>query len=283
MEAQEMAVEGQGVETPVDAPEASPATEQPGGDDQSASGDGSLNQKSENRFQKLLSENKRYRDREREFEDFKRANEAGINFHQALSKQNPQALQVLIELNDLMLKQGRSPDQIRKVIQDFVKQEQVNPYADYDKPIQELAQKTLSAEEKVEKILQEIESYKKSEVTTHQQMLDHEFDRRLVQDGFISKEGTFNELEVFLVSNAVRTLLDKYAKNPDKPTLEEMDKAYDLVKQTLHKQGGKALKSVSKTPSAPPSGTKKGQMVTPAKGAKGKALSIEEMVAMMPD
>jgi len=89
--------------------------------------------------------------------------------------------------------------------------------------------------------------------------VDDHFDSLLEKDGFVKPNGQVDEDIVNMYSTHVRSLLDNFAQNPERPTLKEVNRAYDYVKKGVQKLVNRELSKITKTiPHAPPTGSKRG-------------------------
>lgn len=233
----------QAVEAPVETP--TPA-EVPAASDEGESTstpEAQTAPKAENRYQKLANENKKMRDELAQLQSQSQTLEGAKNLDSWLRK-DPKNLRFVLDLME-----GKTPQTLPDK----------DPYEAFAPEVAERFRKLDAIEKRLaesDRMQKEAEDRNAEENKTH---LENVFADKLKADGFIQKDGSYDENEVDLLSDAVLSRATRIAKDPYKITEQELNAAYDqIIKGTkaLEKRG---LKNTVK-PTPPLSGSKQGSI-----------------------
>lgn len=210
--------------------------------------------KSQNRFQKLASENKTFRERIAHMEALHKELEGARALDAAL-RSDPRKLQYVKDLLEGKIPQGQS--------------EQEDPYKDFAPEVAERFRKVDAIEKRLADEDRQRQEFHKRSLEENRAHLETVFEEKLKTDGFIQKDGAYDESEVGLLSDAVLSRATRLAKDPSRITEKELNTAYDQIMagtQALEKRGLK--RTVKTTP--PPSASNRGSVPT------GKAKQTDE-------
>lgn len=218
------------------------------------------------RWKQMQKTVNRLRRIERDFESYKSSYGQAIQFHNWLTS-NPHLIPKVLQV--LKASEGAPQD---------VDANQDDPFADLDPRIANELRGMKSA----------LEEQKRSELTRsqqavqeHQDFIDERFDELLAKDGFIQPDGKPVEEIVNVYSVTTRALLDVFAKDKAKPTLQELNKAYAYVNKAIQKLANRSLSKLTKNiPEAPPSGSKKGVALRNV-SAGPRAFSNDDIAQML--
>lgn len=277
MEFEQMAEQQVAPESPAEQSEASPTTDNQD-DGQEQTQEQRPSKKAENRYQKLANSVNQWKQKASEYERQLQKNQEAIQFYETLKQQNPKSLHVLTSMAERMLKQGYDPDQVMAAMEQFQQKQQEDPYSEYDEPIRRLAKEQQATLEELKALKEWKKAQETSVVQQEEEKLHSAFDQMLERDGFV-KDGKFDELEVYGLSALTTALAKQFSKTPDRPSLDEVSKAYNLAKQIMNKQGNKAIKNIVNAPSVPASGTIKTVAMPGGKPQAEKPLTPDEMAA----
>ena len=203
--------------------------------------------KGDARYQKLANENREYR---KQIEEYRQHQDA-IEFNKWV-RNNPKAASA-IQAVSLAIMNNKDPVQaLSQMVGAEVENKQVeDPYSGFDPEVAEKFRR-LDAIEK--RLAEEDRARKEAELRSieeHKSHLDEIFEDRLKKDGFIAKDGSYNEEEIELLSDAVISRAARIARNPERITEQEIVKAYDQVTkglQVFEKRGLKKTVQVAPPP-----------------------------------
>lgn len=210
---------------------------------------GEVKPKSENRYQKLANEAKRYKTEAQQYQEKLKAHEGAIALHQVLSS-DPQKARLLQDLMD----QNRSKEIMSKI---FGQQE--DPYKDFAPEVAERFRKLDALEKWKEDQERNWAERSKSDqertIQNHRNDLDNEFNKLLSDSGFLKDGVSTNERRTSLLERATLTALIETAQDPNFPTKEELKTAYDSVISDLSEIEKLTLKQTVKPSGVPASGS----------------------------
>lgn len=184
------------------------------------------------------------------------SNQKAIELYDWL-KENPTRFRSLMDL--IEGKQGREP--------------QEDPYSEF---APEVAAKFRELDDlKNWKAVQERDrqAYEQRTISENRSELDVEFDNMLIGDGFVSKDGSFDEGLVTLISKATLATMMEIARDPHKPTKGELKEAYKRVTSGLSAVEKNAFKKAVRS-DVPQTGSKTG-----IPQVNGKPRSREDRIA----
>lgn len=195
------------------------------------------------------------------FEKNRSVYENAINLQNYLTS-NPDVLELV-----LSSMKGQKPN--------VQSQPEQDPYAEYAPEIQAL----FKDRDDLKKWRQQQEQISQTQfqqsIIEHQGMIDEAFDDLLLKDGFVDSNGKFDEQEVALLSKATRSFLDEIAKNPHKPTINEMKQAYSTVKTAFKKASDRTLRQAANNRThVPATGSRSNNGPVP----QPQRTAVEEMV-----
>lgn len=242
--------EAQAVEAPVETPTQAeaPATSETSGDTLETPAP-----KSENRYQKLASENKRMRDELSQLQSQSKTLD-GAQKLDAWLRQDPKNLRYVMDLME-----GKSPQSVPDK----------DPYEAFAPEVAEKFRRMDAIERRLAQEDQQRQEAETRSVEENKAHLESVYITRLKTDGFINKDGTFDEHEVDLLSDAVLSRATRLAKDPYKITEREFTSAYEQIIKATKSLEKRGLKNTVK-PTPPLSGSKSGSV--PA----GRARMTEE-------
>jgi hypothetical protein len=191
------------------------------------------------KMQKTIRELKQYKS---DLDTYKSTYQNAIEFHNWLT-QNPKLIPKVMEAlqGELGQDSAQQPEDV---------------YADLDP---KLAERFRSMEKALDEQKQEKMTSQQKATQEYLSSVDDHFDSLLEKDGFVKPNGQVDEDIVNMYSTHVRSLLDNFAQNPERPTLKEVNRAYDYVKKGVQKLVNRELSKITKTiPHAPPTGSKRG-------------------------
>ena len=191
------------------------------------------------KMQKTIRELKQYKS---DLDTYKSTYQNAIQFHNWLT-QNPKLIPKVMEAlqGELGQETAQQPEDV---------------YADLDP---KLAERFRSMEKALDEQKQEKMTHEQKAAQEYLSSVDEHFDSLLEKDGFVKPNGQVDEDIVNMYSTHVRSLLDNFAQNPERPTLKEVNRAYDYVKKGVQKLVNRELSKITKTiPHAPPTGSKRG-------------------------
>lgn len=218
------------------------------------------------RWEKLLKERKQLREQLKSLQEKSQQYESD-DFQKAamvrdLLAQRPEYAALLYHLFS-----GRDPHEV--VAELFQKDKQ---YEMTQRPSEEdYDEKTASYFKEIEELKRwketqesERQAFMKEQVQNYQRDLDVEYEKRLLEDGYLDENGQpVDDKFVSLIDSATKAILQSSAKNPDIPTIQEFDQAYSTMKQCIKYMEEKIRRDMSKksvTDVPPLSGTSSGQM-----------------------
>lgn len=194
------------------------------------------------RFQKMQKTITELKHNKTELDWYKNTYQKAIQFHDWLT-QNPKLIPKVMEALQGELGQDNA-------------QQPEDVYADLDP---KLAERFRSMEKALDEQKQEKMTSQQKATQEYLSSVDDHFDSLLEKDGFVKPNGQVDEDIVNMYSTHVRSLLDNFAQNPERPTLKEVNRAYDYVKKGVQKLVNRELSKITKTiPHAPPTGSKRG-------------------------
>lgn len=224
-------------------------------------------QKNQARWDKILNERKQDRELIRQLQE--KSQQFDSKEHQSalllrqLLTQRPQYASLLHRLFT-----GEDPQQ---VVNEIFRREQAAEASQQRPDEEEMDPRTAGVVKELEELKrwrqskeQQEKEYIQEQVGKYQEDINHEYKRRLIEDGYFDQKGQPVDREVAgIFDSAVKAMIQTTAKNPDIPTGQEFDQAYSTVKQCFKSMEEKirrdmSKKSVSEVP--PLSGTSSGQM-----------------------
>lgn len=251
------------VEVPTDAPE--------GGEESASSPDQSGEKKSvkaENRYQKLANDNRKYRE---ELQQMKvdMAGMSGLKEIEGFLKSNPDKAKIFL---DWMIGQNEPKAPTEDPYKDF-RPEVAAKFRELDD-----LKKWKSDFENNQKMEHErSETQSRSQVYSER---DNEFNDYLKADGYLDKDGRYDESVVEFIEDAVFTRLMRTAQDPLKPSRNEFKDAYDAVcRKAAPALTKMKMKSFIKEPGVPPSGSRGG--IIPPKGKDTEKARLARIQSML--
>ena len=241
----ESGVTGQGQEAPL-ADEATPATEQGEGNSQSqgeANVDEALSP-ANIRIQKLANENRKYRQQLQRFEQDQRDLEGARNLDRLL-RSDPQKARLVMDLLN-----GRSGQNAGS---------EKDPFEGYLPHEAEALRTAMELKQWKQQMEQQQQLQYQQSIEENNANLESVFEAKLQADGFIDKEGNFDEGAVKLIAGAVLTQALASAKDPARVTEKELLAAYNSVMKGTQYLEKRALKSTVRT-TPPPSASQRATM-----------------------
>lgn len=211
------------------------------------------------RWQKMLKERDRFKSESskfrKEFDEYKKTAEEAVKFYQSVA--------------------GSGPEKIKKVMEIIsAQQEQIeDPYADFNPVVAERFRewdefkKWLGEQAELQK-QHSAQAIKDNEVS-----LEAKYAQKLEKDGFIKNGKDIDPVLGRAIDKLTKSFLEDIAKNPQYPTVEELDQAYEDAKLAILKAEKRGVRTVKPT-SVPATGSKSGM---PATGNKKE--TREERVA----
>lgn len=232
-------------ETPTST-EATPAPES-GGVDQALS-------PAQARIQKLANENREFRTQLQKLQQETQSYAGAKALHERLTK-NPQQLRAVMDLLEGRNQQTQDP---------------FEGYQPHEAEALRAAMEFRQWKAEQERVAQE--NYTRS-IEENRLNLETAFEEKLKADGFIGKDGSYDELEVDLLSDAVLSRATRIAQDPNRITEKELMKAYDYVQQGTKSLEKRLLKNQVKTTPPPPSTPNKGTPPKPGKETEDQRIS----------
>lgn len=155
-----------------------------------------------------------------------------------------------------------------------IEEEKIN-WDEFDPVIKNHHTKLSALEKKVDQLLQEREATTRQSLETHQADIDDYFDSMLIRDGFMGADKKATKINS-LIQKATLAEIAETARDPQRPTRAEVDKAYRSVVDGLgHFEKFKQTKQVT-PPDVPLSGTKKGNV--PSQGKNTSKMSEQDRI-----
>lgn len=219
------------------------------------------------RWQKLQRQLRKFKEVEREYNEYKQQTQDAVNIKNWLS-QNPHLISKLLEMS--------------KNVEGAVAEE--DPFADLDPRLANEfrgMKKAINDYERLQHTVKQQEQERaQALVQQHQEMLSDYFDDLLRQDGVIKPNGEVVKDLSNLYTVTTRAVLDNFAKDPNKPTLKELKEAYSYVKQAIQKEANRSLSKLTKQNNqVPPSSYSRG--VPPSNYSKGKEYNYNEIAELL--
>lgn len=221
----------------------------------------SQQKKSENRFQKLANENKRYKtDLQKLQSQLEKAQEA-LGLQEWLAA-DPRRIQALLAL------EGQSTTQ-----------EQSDPYAEYSPDVADRFRKLDMIEKYIEEQKQERKQNHEKSIAENRIELENAFEKALSEKGYIAKDGSFDQFEVGIIGKATLAEIVEISKNPEKPTVAELNQALSNVLSGMSKIERRGLKQTIKPQTMPPTGSRSGTAITKSGGRETDQQRIARIAA----
>lgn len=173
----------------------------------------------------------------------------------------------------------QDPVKMQKVAQILFEEEQKaqangeDPYAAYDPDVAERFRKLDALEKWKENLEKKEQERGQQSIQDNRNSLDKHFDKKLISEGILKADGTGDTQTAAMLGKLTLATLVEIAKDPYKPTADELDEAYDQVLSNLPPSWKQTIKK-TQAPNVPASGSRSG---IPA--VKGGKQSKEDRIA----
>lgn len=135
---------------------------------------------------------------------------------------------------------------------------QQDPYAEFDPLVAEQFRKMDQLTQWQQKMEQMIQQSEQQAVSEAQETAQSFYEKKLLDDGFVGKDGNLVNPEFGqMIHHAVRSALTEIAQDPNRPTTQEMEKAYKTATAGLEYAKRMGLKGAV-VPKIPQSGSRSG-------------------------
>lgn len=212
------------------------------------------------RWQKMVQQNRDYRQKMQRLEDQIRQLDGPATLHKKLSE-NPQKLRAVLD----MLEDRR--DAIEK-------DKSENVYEDWEPEAAKHLKRIDALEKRIEQLLEADQHRQQTSeqraIQGHLGSIDNEYEKFLARDGYIKDGKPVNERLVSVIDRATRAILDDIHRTERRlPTFEDLQAAYDEVVQGLSAHEKQTLRKTVNS-GVPPSGSNRGSI------PKGKTAQTED-------
>lgn len=194
----------------------------------------------------MVQDNRAYKSEMKQLKETLGQNQKGIELYQALQREPQKLKQVM----DILLAEKQAS--------------QGDPYAEYDPLVAEKFRKADSLEQKLAQLEQwkadqekEREQSRKQSAEQNVQKLESTFDKMLIEEGILKKDGTGDTKLAKAIGKLTLTTLMEMAEDPNHPTVDEVRDAYAAVMEDLPANWKSTFKKTA-APSVPASGSRSG-------------------------